>query len=1355
VQGSYLTRDFLNDGIADTDAWKSLDPAELQAFRTAAGGAFAGFNVAGQPNEATTEDAIIVPVLKALGWNEYLKQQAAGGRSEDVPDLLLFASAAEKKAADDEKKSARRFRHGLLIVESKAWRVTLDRVSAADLFSYNPAAPSSQMLRYLTRVDVESNGAIQWGILTNGRQWRLYYQGARSRAEDFLEFDLPVLLEISGVQPDLFSPASAVEREHRLKAFYLLFRRAAFLPSIGDARTFHRIALGRAREFEAKISGDLSETVFARVYPELLQAIVDSDPRAPRTLNDGYLGEVRHAALILLYRLLFVLYAEDRNLLPAHDKGYDDYSLAQIRRELRDRFDRADAFSTKADTIYGRLKTIFRLIDQGDSAIGLPPYNGGLFDHGNAPMLDRLRISDDRVARILENLSRRDEGGGRKWINYRDLSVQHLGSIYERLLEFGVAAQARRVSTTLHPYARKGSGSYYTHEDLVRLILERAIRPLIDERREAFTALAAKLKGEKSRIGDRIERLRAADPAAAILELRICDPAMGSGHFLVSLVDYLADAVLEALDAAAEDARWTGGKYTSPVADRLQAIRERILAAATKEKWIVPAERLDDRHLVRRMILKRTIYGVDKNPMAVELAKLSLWLHTFTVGAPLSFLDHHLRCGDSLFGERVGHATITARGTLLINSSIQQAKNAAKGMASVELAPDADLAEVKASSQAFADIDGATRQLAAYLDFIHALRWLSPLPADEQKAADELLDGQHGDVVRVVSGAAKPKSAQASELLARAADLSHRERFLHWEAAFPGVWDNWQSQSPTGGFDAVIGNPPWDRIKLQEVEWFATRRPVIAKAQRAADRKKMVADLKKNKDPLWQEYEAARERAERMAAVARSGGYYPLLSGGDVNIYSLFVERARSLIRPEGIVGLLVPSGMITDLSASKFFRSLANAGGVHTILDFENRGQNYFPDVHPQFRFCVFVFGGTDRKAATTNCAFLLQNVDSIDSKLFYLTREDFARVNPNTGTAPMFRNRRDADIVLGIYSRLPPLVRHVPAGREAVWPVDYFTMYHMTNDSALFRTEAELQKDGFYPVAGMRMRRGAETFVPLMVGKTIHQFDHRSASADVNPAALHVAASSDYTTPAQHADPNFAPKPQFWVSEAEVRKLWPQGIEWAIGFRDITNATNARTVIATVVPFAACGNTLPILLPVQGSKNAADAAAYRKFAPLLLANLNSLALDYIARQKVQGTHLNWYIAEQLPVVPDKSYGRNFGAMPARDLVRREVLRLVYTSHDLAPFARDQGYDGAPFAWDEEDRRHRRARLDALFFHLYGLDANDADYVLDTFPIVKEQDEKNFGGRYRTKELVLAYMKALAAGDVDSVVAL
>lgn len=1378
-RGGLFSDYFLTRGVEDLPEWRALDADTVAAAQARLAELVAAMVARARVSEADTENDLIEPVIEMLGWTSRASQVnlSRGGRA-DVPDYLLYLDAAAKVRADATPIPADKYQHGATILEGKAWGVPLDRGTGA----LGEGVPSSQMLRYLNNVDVQSKGAIRFGVLTNGKQWRLYDNKARSRIDGYLEIDLD-----AAAGDNLL--ANADERIHAIKLLLLFFGRDGFAADM-FGRTLHERALGESRRYEETVTKQLGEVVFGSLFLDLAAALAVNDPA--RAATSAYLAELREATLTYLYRLLFVLYAEDRHLLPTHARPD---GLKATREAIATALDSRTGLSTVRDNFDGDLRALWRQIDGGDPGIRLPPYNGGLFAADRAPLLERARIPDAAFAPILDALSRTDLPLDRRWINYRDLSVQHLGSIYERLLEYDLMFRADgEVEKHPHAFARKTSGSYYTPEELVMLVIRRTVGPLLAERREAFDTASARLASDKRPKAERLAELAKADPAAAFLDLKVCDPAMGSGHFLVSLVDYLADEVLRAMADAAATAGWGDAPYVSPLAGRLADIRARILAQAAANGWEVREDQLNDRQLVRRMILKRVIYGVDKNAMAVELAKLSLWLHSFTVGAPLSFLDHHLRCGDSLFGEWVGPAMDRLqRGGLLARDLLRRTEAVVGSMQEIEGLTDADIVEVHQSEDAFKAMQAETKPLRDALDLLQGYRWVEdaawialkratrmkklagvtavsdPVAAaammDEVRllerramAFDSLLDGEFGppetaiDVFYGRVGDADP----AVDQLATAVEVAAVNGFLHWEIEFLGVWRNWTSRAPEGGFNAIIGNPPWDRLKLQEVEWFAARAPEIARQQRAADRKRMAARLIADGDPLAVDYQRAARSAEQAARMANldtdDGGQFPLLGKGDVNLYSLFVERAARLTKPNGLVGLLVPSGIAADLGASAFFRSVSTTGRLGSLLDFENRGV-FFPDVHRSFKFCALVFGGKARTFAAAECGFFLSDTgdNALSASTFALGPADFAAVNPNTGTAPIFRTRRDAELTKAIYDRVPVLVDKRGAKPRATWPVRYVRMFDMTNDSGLFRTRAELDADGWYPVAGNRLKKGAAEMVPLYEGKMVQAFDHRAASVTVNPENLHRPAQPEATDLSQHQAAGWSPTPQFYVSDDDLPDYGLPG--YALGFKEITAPTNMRTFIAVLMPAVAFGNKTPLLVPTGGE--------YRDTAVPLVANFNTFVFDFVARQKVHGQTLNWFLVEQLPVLLPAAYDRTFGALTARELVRREILRLTYTAHDMAAFARDMGHvDPAtgdvlpPFAWDEDDRAHRRARLDALYFHLYGIGEDDADYILSTFPIVRREDEAAHR-RFVTRDRILAYMRALAAGDVDTVVAI
>jgi Eco57I restriction-modification methylase len=1351
-QGSLFTSDFLTDSIRAMAEWTALGDPALASLQTQIASIYAAFRIDLPHTEADTETDLIFPVLKAFGWTETLTQQnlSVTGR-EDVPDGLLFSSDEAKTQATGFAEQWKRYAFGLAVVESKRWQRPLDRRSGK---RGEETAPSTQMLRYLRRIDDVTSGKLRWGILTNGTKWRLYFSGARSVSEQFFELDLPAILNLPGHNDGLFA-LSEDDRRHWLKVFTLIFRREAFLPSGVDPRTFHLKALDEGRFYEERVALDLSKKVFEQVFPDLVQALAKAAPKAA-------LQEVREGALILLYRLLFILYAEDRDLLPVRDARFDDYSLRnKVRLEIGARKDRNDVFSETFPTYWNAMANLFIAIDQGDSSIGLPPYNGGLFDQERNEVLANIRIPDATIARVIDALSFEQTPQGRKYINYRNLSVQQLGSIYERLLEYEVVSTAGVITVQPNIFARKGSGSYYTPDDLVQLILTETLEPLVQGRKDAFTAKIAEFAASTLPDHTRIGQLRLSDPASRLLELKICDPAMGSGHFLVSLVDFMADQVITAMAEAELEAPTEWGDYISPLGERIETIRNTIMANAEARNWTIDQDQLDDRHIIRRMVLKRCIYGVDKNAMAVELAKVALWLHTFTVGAPLSFLDHHLHCGDSLFGAWVGPAIAKAKtygSPLLLHEPIKNALRAASKMQIVEGLTDVEIAEAHRSADVFAEVQEMTAPLDALMALIHALDWLDVKDRPGRDAVKIFFDAQFGDPIAIAMGRIdpatdRPEGARFAALLAEARTLMAEERFLNWQVAFPGIWSDWEGDGLTGGFDAVIGNPPWDRMKLQQVEWFAERRPEIALAQRASDRARMIAALEKAGDPLAADFAKAAARAEAGTRMARNGGDYPLLSGGDVNLYSLFVERAMTLVSKTGLIGVIVPSGIASDLTAAKFFKGVATQGRLKALYDFENK-KVFFPDVHASFKFCAFV-ASPSPLPAPAKCAFYVRNVSELQNPdtCFTLTAADFASVNPNTGTAPIFRSRRDADLTTAIYARLPALVDKSTDEEVSQWPLKFGTMFHMANDSHYFKTRTELEEnEGAYATGPNQWHSPNGAWVPLYQGRSVEAYDHRFAGIDFNPENVRRGYVSILTTNEQHADPNFVVKFQYFVPSSALPDSINQ--DYLLSYRRSTATTNSRTMVVAISPMAGYGDSLFLLLPATPLSR----LDWGNAVALAQATFMSIPFDFVARNKLQGQNFSWYILEQLPVIPpDRFTATRFGPKTAAEIIRAAVLELTYTAHDMAPFARDMGHvDDAgtvkpPFVWDESRRLMLRAQVDAVFFHLYGItNRDDVRYIYSTFPIV-EREERAAYGKYRSCDLCLAYMSALAAGNPDA----
>ena len=1343
MKGRLFSEHFLNEEIKHTNAWKSLleNDNEFASFQLQLKDRIENVR-SNHPNanESTTNTLLIHPTLKALGWSNYLEETHSG---YGIPDHLLFLNensmnlAAKAKVQD----IAGAFRFAAVVHESKKFNTTLGYSLKAD-------SPHAQILDYLRIADSQTDGKLRWGMLTNGQMWRLYDRKSTPTLDAFYEIDIAKALQESDIDV--------------LKNFFLLFQKQSFEPKEGERRYFLEDAIEYGRRYEEHVTKQLAEKIYENVFPRIINLIALKS-KAP-------LSECRDNALVLLYRLLFVLFAEDRGFLPIADQAYQGYSLRTIRDEIAEKIDFA-VWPTKLTKYYDQVLSLFRLINEGDDELGVPPYNGGLFAEERAPLLKTAKLPDADFAPSIFELSHiRDQNGRTQYISYRDLSVQQLGSIYERLLEKEpIFFNDGTVGIQHNPYVRQESGSYYTPQELVDLVLEHTLTPLINDRRNTFCEMVDTVVNSGCSEASRLTQLQKVDPACAVLNLKILDPAVGSGHFLVSAVDVLTEQISTLMSFPANlDNDWLSTHYQSPLVQRIETTRNDILTRAQARSWAISESQLSDKTIISRMVLKKCIYGVDKNELAVELAKVSLWLHTFTVGTPLSFLDHHLRNGDSLVG-------------MTWNSFIQEYKRLASGswfgvsvnqleqetsalMNKIESMADSDIDEVHQSSNLFQAIEQMNLPLYRMYDMLCGWRWKTAGMKNSEKkhfekelvtAIDNTTDpnflGQDPNTLPKLDPQLQSKW---NEVLS----IAKRESFFHWELSFPGVWKNVSEESREGGFDAVIGNPPWDVSKVLEVKWFALREPTIAQMQ-SARRKQVIRELKKANDPLITSFEVAKSQNHDFNNFVKKHAEYPLLSSGDFNLYGLFVERSLSLINSSGVVGLVTQSGIFSDYPAAKFFKLHSTSGRIGAIFDFENRRMGsskgkFFPDIDGRVRICVMITGGKYRKFKQTKCGFLLHSPEQIqdDERCVTLSPDDFVTVSPNTGTAPIFLNRREARIVTQIYRDYPILVNRACNPIFRVYAIRYHRMFDSSNDSHLFKVAEELESDGYFPIKLKRWQKGTDIFYPLYQARTIHQYDHRHCSIGFNPDNLHRPHFSVTTSESQHQNSKFLVKPHQYVSsEDAIQKSGGilKEMDYVLGCRRITSSTNQRTVISAIVPKAGYVDSMWLLLPLVERDSTKEFAIcqYKDALPFLVSIFNSFLCEFLVRRKFQGTALNWYIMEQLPVIPKTAYQDHFGPKTAADIIKDTVLELTYTSIDMEPFARDLGYDCAPYVWKAERRRQLKARLDALYFHLYGVSVEDAKYVLDTFPIVEKHDIKEFG-YYRTKKMILAHMNALSSGD-------
>ncbi|MBN2211597.1 MAG: N-6 DNA methylase [Sedimentisphaerales bacterium] len=550
-------------------------------------------------------------------------------------------------------------------------------------------------------------------------------------------------------------------------------------------------------------------------------------------------------------------------------------------------------------------------------------------------------------------------------------------------------------------------------------------------------------------------------------------------------------------------------------------------------------------------------------------------------------------------------------------------------------------------------------------------------------------------------------------------DAQVHPQALNWKQAFPEVFNR---EKP--GFDVVIGNPPWERMKLQEREFFDVICPEIAAAVNAADRRKRIAALEKSDPDLYRRYQQALRDAESLLDYVRASGRYPLTGKGDINTYAVFAELARTLVAPDGRVGLLTPSGIATDHTTQAFFSELIGKQSLAGLYDFENKAP-VFADVHRSFKFCVLLFGGADVRFDKIDFAFFAHRMEDLEDlgRHIELTPRDFQLLNPNTRTCPVFRCRRDADITRGVYNRVPILVDKTRKRGGNPWGIKFFTMFHQTNDAELFHTAEQLRQMK-YKRAGAVWKKGKQVFLPLYEAKMVQMYDHRAAGVLINDQNWMRQGQTDSTTLVRHQNPEFTVEPRWWVIEKAVQQALEGNIRPTyIAFKDVTSPTNQRTMIAAFIPFVAVANSAPLMLFGEDIQNASAAC--------LLANINSFAYDFIARQKVGGVHLNFFIVEQLPTFPPDFYRQKCPWMPRQRLetwISQRVLKLTCTADDMRPLAQAAGFKKGVHPWDPTERLDLMAQLDAAYFLLYGISRDDAAYILSTFSGAARDGETVFG---------------------------
>ncbi|MCF6473867.1 SAM-dependent DNA methyltransferase [Nonomuraea sp. MG754425] len=1185
-----------------------------------------------------------------------------------------------------------------------AWNTTLDRRSGGA-----GTIPSQSLVQEcLNRTD-----SHLWGVLTNGRQLRLLRDSSALATASYIEFDLEAIFD-----GELFS---------EFVLLYRLLHVTRFKVEESEAPSACWLEKWRA---DAITSGMRALDQLRKGVQEAITALGTGFLRHPANaaLRENVDVKALHNALLrLAYRMLFLFVAEDRDALHAPTASkearqrYDKYfSSARLRSHARRRR------GTVHSDLYQALRIVLDALgdERGRRELGLPGL-GGIFDETEADaLLKGLLLSNEYLLSAVRHLSEvRDAGSRRRRsIDYRHLDAEELGSVYESLLELVPRHSAVDRTFELVEIAgnsRKTTGSYYTPSSLIECLLDSSLDPVIDD---------AVKRGEQtaSAVGQ-------PDPTDSIvrelLSLTICDPACGSGHFLV---------------AAARR-----------IAKRVAAVRERN-----------PEPTIDAVRRALHEVIARCIYGVDLNPMAVELAKVSLWLEALEPGKPLSFLDAHIKCGNALIGAtpalmRAGipdQAFIATEGDDKKHAKALEKLNGEERQGQFSLF-DIEEDSVRVTNAAFAssvrriaeapsdNLRDVRDQATAYTKWEHSSEYVNALHLADAWCAAFMWIKKAGMPTavthRLFRSLEDPEGSGVSQgTHDEIVRLRNQYRFFHWHLEFPEVFtvpeDSREVSTVTGwvgGFDCVLGNPPWDSVELKEQEFFAQRMPAIAAVGKANARKKLIAKLQD--DPhtrsIYNEYSAAKRAVHAESHFLRRSARVPLTGQGNLNTYAVFAETARILMGSRGRTGIIVPTGIATDARTQYFFKDLVQTYAIAALFDFENAAP-LFPDVHRSFKFSILSLAGRQLREPAATFAFFLRDPVALDdpNRAFMLTAEEISLLNPNTGTCPIFRSRRDAELTLKAYQRFPALVAEGKHNGNP-WKLSFAQgLFNMSHDSDYFHLEEELQGQD-WSISGNTYRKENRKMLPLYEAKLIHHYDHRWATYDHSNSVRALRGE-------EKRNPIFLALSRYWVAESEVSKKlnakdW--GHDWLCGWRDVCRATDERTAISAFIPRSAVGDKIPLMYPMVPPALVAT----------LLATQSSLIFDYLSRQKIGGTNMAKFIWQQLPTpTPD------IISVHTSFIVRR-VLELVYTAYDMTGLARDLGDSDEPFQWDEERRAQIRAELDAYFFHLYAINRSNVDYIMESFQSetggLKNNEIAKYG-TYRTKNLVLAEYDRMAAAGVS-----
>lgn len=1203
-----------------------------------------------------------------------------------------------------------------------------------------------------------------YGIISNGQILRLIRNSGQLVKLTYIEFDLRRMLE-----------------EDKYTEFCLMFRllHASRFHANGDEPCVMERWFNMSIESGNRIRNGLSLAV-QKTMETIGNAVLTSEGKGNEDLRKAFTEGTMDATKLnkelihFIYRLLFLFIIEERGLVYQIPDSPDapDYKQLCEWQDIYKKFYATSRLRHLSELAYLKQRQYFDLWqglmdtfhlfepDTFGERLGIKPLGGVLFGRETLHWLKQCQVSNHDVLTAFSALNEfTDERQQRVKINYPSLDVEEFGSVYEGILEMrpfvqpGVSAADWQFGF-VGGLDRQSTSSYYTRPDLVQNLIKTTLEPVIKEKISHLSTTEEKVK--------------------ALLNMKVCDAASGSGHIVLAMARTIAWYICTLRT----------GEDNPASLDYRQALRE---------------------------VISRCVYAVDYNPDAVELCKVVLWIEGYCAGKPLSFLDHHIRCGNSVLGVSALQMLIDGVPDKALTAEDKDTLKALKKMnqeAIKAVNGDSGNEQLLGLENSF----GVENMTAAQIGLADKIRFINHLPEDtleeeiiKQERWKELMDSARVDCLRracdiytyafyntvkheeiikekedvngkwqlepevpytktVIRALQEIDAMECLEkgkplptyYLQLSADfktevkrMADEQRFFHWCVEFPEVF------ASNKGFDVMCGNPPWDKLQMEEEKWFAGKNNDIVKAANQADRKKKISQLEAEDPILYQEFQKACNAIASQSNFVKNSGRFPFTAVGKLELSSLFAELCLSFTKEAW--GLVLPTGIAVNDSNKHFFSKLIDENRLISLYDFENREKLF--DIDSRFKFCLITAGKAQAEPRTVSGGFYLTRIDHLldPRRIYTLRTDDFARFNPNTKLCPIFRTAKDANLTAKIYRNAPILINDET--NENPWGIRFMMMFNMASASSLFYTRKQLDDMGG-ELHGNSYNVGNEIYVPLYEGKMFWHYNHHYAEFPNEYEVQKRPSSINSTLIGTLADSNSSITPWYWVKKSLVDERltdkdrngnvrWQWKHSYYIAFRDVTNATNERTCVATLMPSGvAAGDKAPLVFT---SRSLIPSACFA-------AMLSSLVFDYVARQKVGGSSMALFIMKQQPVLTSDQ----IPSATQWKIVKR-VAELCYFNHDMDDWASElwekmneeqraelpQLGAQQPWIYNPERKAILQAELDAIFAHLYGLNTEDLRYILDpedvcgkgcineTFRVLKDNEIRQYG-EYRTKRLVL-----------------